>query len=203
MWAVTWKTALLDLFYYLSSQMPYSQRCTKQGRPVKFILDVTGLHFTLVAVWIYLTWWSLTIDSVISVVKPTRCTDVSNYFILEWHSTYFGRSFRPSSGFQDCTVHTATVIWQTDTAVCLLAGTRSICLTYACCCMLSLELLMIKQSAVSVWHMPVAVCKVLNSWWSSSQQYLFDICLLQYVKSWTPDDQAVSSICLTYACCCM
>jgi len=25
------------------------------------------------------------------------------YFILEWHSTCFGRSFRPSSGVQDCT----------------------------------------------------------------------------------------------------
>jgi len=25
------------------------------------------------------------------------------YFILEWNSTRFGRSFRPSSGFQDCT----------------------------------------------------------------------------------------------------
>ena len=24
------------------------------------------------------------------------------YFILEWHSTCFGRSFRPSSGVQDC-----------------------------------------------------------------------------------------------------
>jgi len=25
------------------------------------------------------------------------------YFILEYHSTRFGRSFRPSSGVQDCT----------------------------------------------------------------------------------------------------
>ena len=25
------------------------------------------------------------------------------YFILEWHSTCFGRSFHPSSGVQDCT----------------------------------------------------------------------------------------------------
>jgi len=25
--------------------------------------------------------------------------------------------------------------------------------------------LLSKQSAVSVWHMPVAVCTVLNSWW--------------------------------------
>jgi len=25
------------------------------------------------------------------------------YYILKWHSTCFGRSFRPSSGVQDCT----------------------------------------------------------------------------------------------------
>ena len=102
------------------------------------------------------------------------------YFILEWHSTCFRRSFCLSSGVQDCTysnshmsnkyccllasgyemalqmhqcikfilfwndtlhvsdslsvhhqefktVHTATGICQTDTAVCLLAGTRWNC----------------------------------------------------------------------------
>jgi len=41
------------------------------------------------------------------------------YFILEWHSTCFGRSFRPSSEVQDCTY-------------------SSICLTNVCCCMYSL-----------------------------------------------------------------
>jgi len=30
--------------------------------------------------------------------KPTRCTISQIYFILEQHSTYFGRSLRPSSG---------------------------------------------------------------------------------------------------------
>jgi len=76
--------------------------------------------------------------NIISIVKPTRCTNVSNLFILEWHYTGFGWSFRPSSGVKDCTYSN-----QTDTAVCLLA---------------------------------------------SSQQCLFDICLLLYVQSWTPDD---------------
>jgi len=33
------------------------------------------------------------------------------------------------------TVHTATGICQTDTAVYLLASSSSICLTYVCCCM--------------------------------------------------------------------
>jgi len=65
-----------------------------------------------------------TITAWISIVKPTRCASVSNYFILEWHTTCFGRSFRPSSGEQAS-----------------------------------------KQTAVSVWHTPVAVCTVLISWW--------------------------------------
>ena len=40
---------------------------------------------------------------IIPIVKPTRCASVSNLFILERHSTCFGRSFLPSSAVQDCT----------------------------------------------------------------------------------------------------
>jgi len=36
----------------------------------------------------------------ISTVKPTSCTI---FKFIEYHSTCFGRSFRPSSGVQDCT----------------------------------------------------------------------------------------------------
>jgi len=57
---------------------------------------------------------SWTLRNIVSIAKPTRCTDVSYYFILELHSTCFGRA--------------------------------------------------------------------------SSQQHLFDKCLLLYVQSWTPDD---------------
>jgi len=32
------------------------------------------------------------------IVRPTRCTVSQIYFILEQHSTCFGRSLRPSSG---------------------------------------------------------------------------------------------------------
>jgi len=46
------------------------------------------------------------------------------YFILEWHSTCFWWSFNHQE-FK--TAHTATGICQTDTAVCLLAGTRWNC----------------------------------------------------------------------------
>jgi len=64
------------------------------------------------------------------------------YFILEWHSTCFGRSFRPSSGVQGCTYSNRHLSKQ-NTADCLQA---------------------------------------------SRQQYLSDICLLQYAQSLTPDD---------------
>jgi len=42
------------------------------------------------------------IYKILSIVKPTRCTSVSNLFVLEWHPTCFGRSFRLSSEDQDC-----------------------------------------------------------------------------------------------------
>jgi len=65
--------------------------------------------------------------------------------ILFWNtSTCFERSFRPSSGVHECTHSNGHV--------------KEILL---------LLLLASKQTAVSVWQMPVAVCTVLNSlWWT-------------------------------------
>jgi len=65
------------------------------------------------------------------------------YFILEWHSTCFGRSFHPSSGFEDPTYSNR---YMSNRYCWLLAS---------------------KQSAVSVWHTPVAVFTVFKSlWWT-------------------------------------
>jgi len=75
----------------------------------------------------------------ISIVKPTRCNNVTNLFILEWHSTCFGRSFRLSSGAQDCKYSNFRLM---SNGYCWLLAVSSICLTYACCCMFNLELLM-------------------------------------------------------------
>jgi hypothetical protein len=69
----------------------------------------------------------------VPIVKPTRCTSFSNYFLL--HNTLhvsdglpsINRSSRPHIQRQ--------------------AYVKQL------------------QVAVSVWHMPVAVCTVLNSWW--------------------------------------
>jgi hypothetical protein len=111
---------------------------------------------------------------VVSIVKPTRCTNVPNLF-------YFGMTLHVSGSrsihHQEFkTVHTATGICQTDTTVCLLANRQqhhqefktvhtatkqillssgvpdctysSICLTKACCCMYSLELLVMDGNTV-------------------------------------------------------
>ena len=53
------------------------------------------------------------------------------YFILEWHSTCFGQSFRPSSAVQDCTYSNR----HTPNRYCWLPAS--------------------KQIAVSVWHLYV------------------------------------------------
>jgi len=66
-------------------------------------------------------------------------------FILFWNnSTCFERSFRPSSVVHDCT----TGICQTDSADCLQQAV-----------------------AVAVWHMPVAVCTVVNYWWWTERPF--------------------------------
>jgi len=81
-----------------------------------------------------------------SIVRPTRCTSVSNLF-------YFGITLHVPDGLsvhhqEFKTVHTVTGICQTDTYDCLLQTDGSVCLTYACCCMYSLELLMMDEKTV-------------------------------------------------------
>ena len=66
----------------------------------------------------------------IPVVKPTRCTSVSNLFYFRM-TLYMFRTVFPST----------------------IRSSRH-------CCRLAS-----KQTAVSVWQMPVAVRTVLNSWW--------------------------------------
>jgi len=80
---------------------------------------------------------------IISIVKPTRCTNVSNlfYFGITLH---FGWSFHPSSGVHNCTYSNKHM--SNRYCYCLLASSSSICLTCAYCCMYSCELLMTPAS---------------------------------------------------------
>jgi len=75
-----------------------------------------------------------------SMEKPTRCTNVSNYFISFGMTLYMFRTVFPS---------------------------------------------IIRSSRLYIQQQPY-VKQILLS--ASTQPYLFDICLLLYVQSWTPDD---------------
>ena len=70
-------------------------------------------------------------------------------FILFWNDTLHVSNSLSIHHLEFKTVHRATGICQTFTAVCLLTGTHLVPAS--------------KQTAVSVSQMPVAVCTVLNS----------------------------------------
>ena len=108
--------------------------------------------------------------NIISIIKPTRCTSVSNLFYFGM-TLYMFRKVFPSIIRSSRPYIRATGICQTDTAVCLQASKQAdsiICtveysnrdLSNRYC-----SLLPSKQIAVSVWQMPFAVCMVLNCWW--------------------------------------
>ena len=102
-----------------------------------FALNTTGLHFHT--------------DEhrrFISIVKPTRCTNASNSFYFEMTLNMFWTVF-PSI------VRSSRLYMYSN---------RHLSNRY--CCLLA-SIPTSKQTAVSVWHMPLAVCTVLNSrWWT-------------------------------------
>jgi hypothetical protein len=87
----------------------------------------------------------------IPVVKPTRCTSFSNYLFL--HNTLHVSEGLSVHHQEFRTVHTATGICQTDRATREWEGISFHLVPFS------------KRVTLSVWHMPVAVCTVLNSWW--------------------------------------
>ena len=109
---------------------------------------------------------------VIPIVKSTWCTNVSNLFILEWHTTCFGRSFRQSSGVQDCTYSNRRL---SNRHCCLLASGYPLASRQ--------QYLFDKCPLASRQQYLFDKCPP-----ASRQQYLFDKCLLLYVQSYTPDD---------------
>ena len=80
----------------------------------------------------------LNVKILISIAKPTRCTNVSNlfYFVMTLLHVSGGLSVHHQE-FK--TVHTSTGVCQTDTAVCLIASRQQYLFV---CCTYSLELLM-------------------------------------------------------------
>jgi len=79
--------------------------------------------------------------NIISIEKPTWCTNVSNLF-------YFGMA-----------------LYMFRTVFPSIIRSSRLCIQQQAYVNQILPLLAINQTAVSVWQMPVAVCTVLNSWW--------------------------------------
>ena len=87
-------------------------------------------------------------------------------FILFWNDTLHVSDGISIHHHEFKTVHTATGVRQTDSAVCLLA--IGICQTDSAVCLLT----------IGIYQTDSAVCLL-----ASRQHYLFDVCLLLYVQS--------------------
>jgi len=103
----------------------------------------------------------------ILIIKLTRRTNFSNLF-LEWNSTCFEQVFCPSAGVSYC-IHNNRYM------------------SYRFCWLLASRIRMElhpdpanKQSAKPVWHIPIAVYTVLDSWWWTEN--LFETCRVLFQK---------------------
>ena len=113
-------------------------------------------------------------------------------FILFWNDTVHISDSLSVHHQQFKTVHTATGICHTDTAVCLLASIQqypfgccmySLQQAYSSICLVAVCTVCNKHTAVSVWLLYVqlqqayssiclvAVCTVLNCWWWTEKRY--------------------------------
>ena len=99
---------------------------------------------------------------IISIVKPTWCTNVPNSFYFGKNFYMFRRSFRPSSGVQDCTY-----------------SNRHLSNRYRC--MYSLELLMMDEKTVFP--------SIIRNSRLYIKQQTFVKQILLYVQPWTLDDR--------------
>jgi hypothetical protein len=106
---------------------------TDQKHKWSLVITYRGLNLTFIGPCIVIYSYSTT----------NRMHLFLKLFILVKHATCFGRSFRPSSGAQDCTYSNRHMSKQ----LLLPAASED------------------EMESVYVWHMPVAVSTVLNSWW--------------------------------------
>jgi len=101
----------------------------------------------------------------ILVTKPQDALISQIYF---WNGTLHVSDSLSVHPQESGTVHTATGICHTGFADCLLVGSGWN--WFSCVAQLSnttkpVLLTATKQSAKPVWHIPIAVCTVLDSWW--------------------------------------
>jgi hypothetical protein len=97
----------------------------------------------LVPLWAFMSCSTMTFTSTLiySYSKTNQMHEFLKIIILVEHSTCFGRSFCPSSGAQDCAYSNGHM----SNRYCYMLAS--------------------KQVTVPNWHILVAVCTVLSSWW--------------------------------------
>ena len=103
-----------DILVWLSGNWGYEQHWGKKHKCLSVCLCVTG--------WEQLNeleWNTTYIWRTYSYSKTKKMRLFLKLFILVKHSTYFERSFRPSSGAQDCTYNNRHM---PDTATCCKRG---------------------------------------------------------------------------------
>jgi len=110
-----------------------------------------GICQTAAAICCYWEWDGTAFHLYIPIVQPTRYTCYLKLFIFVKHSRCFGRSFRPSSGAQNCVYSNG--ICQTAAVTCCYRGWAGTAFH------------LIPDSSSSCLTYTVAVYAGLNSWW--------------------------------------
>jgi len=105
----------------IKAQFPNNSGKSVHGRWLKAVVNKTFQYNAAITVL-----RNISLDKIgcnVSIVKPTRCTNVSKLFYF-WNDTLHVSEGLSVHQQEFKTVHTARGICQTDTAVCLLVGTR-------------------------------------------------------------------------------
>jgi len=149
--------------------------------------------------------------NIISIVKPTRFTNVSNLFYfgmtLYMFLTVFPSIMKSSRQY----IQQQVFVKETLLSAWLLASQQSssICFTHACCWMHNLELLELDAPTYQIYFILEMTIYMFRTVFPSIirssklyiQQQAFVIQIL--LSAWLLASQQSSSICLTYACCCI
>jgi len=115
--------------------------CTGDNQLENFVSSVFLSWVRKKKTWIVFDVHRAVPRNVISIVKPTRCTTVSNLF-------YFGMTLYTFRTVFPSIIRSSRLYIQQPNRYCCLQADSIICLTNACCCRYSLELLMMDGKTV-------------------------------------------------------
>jgi hypothetical protein len=106
------------------------------------------LYYKVASCWLFLLIHTTMLHGSMNI------TDAKFFEFIEYRSTCFGRSFRPSSGAQDCTYN-----FRYMSISCPLVSCQQTCMTYTCSCMYSFGLLMMDGKTVrNMYYVNLKIC---------------------------------------------